>query len=152
MSRAKTNTVRWVGPFRLRHLLEQCLEDNQAWPPEGNGVYVVSERSWRGIPKKQARVLYVGGNTSTSPLFLTRVGSLIADMLGFWWHHSGGQSLYTYCKENNVHPLNLHLGWAENISCCRCAEVEVYRALEPSLCKRVPASCKEYVPPLCGCL
>ena len=154
MRQANMNHVRWVGPFRLRDLLEHCMDDNQPWPPESKGVYVVSERRWRKAPNKRAGILYVGGNTSGSPLFLTRVGSLIADMLGFWWHHSGGQSLYNHCKDKGLHPLSLYLGWAENVRCCRCAEAEVYFALKPprEICKRMPARCKQHSPPLRGCL
>jgi hypothetical protein len=119
--------TRWVGPFRLRDYLENCMSEDQQWPPESNGVYVVSIRGWRGTPKKRAGVLYVGGNTSKSPLFLTRVGSLIADMLGFWWHHSGGQSLWKHCRDHGLHPLDLYLGWVEGFACPRCAERQVLR-------------------------
>jgi hypothetical protein len=147
MARSKKSNVRWVGPFQLRTLLEKCMDDDQPWPPESNGVYVVSLERWAGIPDKEAGILYAGGNTSNSPLFLTRVGSLIADMLGFWWHHSGGQSLYEYCRttrKKRVHPLDLYLGWVEGIACGRCAEVEVYEALEPELCKKRPAACGDH--------
>jgi hypothetical protein len=88
---AKKVSPRWVGPFRLRELLENCITPGYPWPPERGGVYVVSERHWAGAPTRDARILSAGGNTSQSALFLTRVGSLIADMLGFWYHHSGGQ-------------------------------------------------------------
>lgn len=142
----------WVGPFQLRLLLENCMNPGQPWPPESNGVYVVSMRSWQKAPCKESEVLYVGGNTSTSSLFLTRVGSLIADMLGFWWHHSGGQSLYKHCEENGIHPLDLYLGWVERVACGRCAEAEIHRALQPLLCKKLPAGCKNHTPALCGCL
>jgi hypothetical protein len=143
---------RWVGPFRLRDLLEHCMDDRQPWPPEANGVYVVSERRWRGVPTKRAGILYAGGNTGNSPRFLTRVGDLIADMLGFWWHHSGGQSLYKHCKEKGIHPLDLYLGWVEGIRCPRCAEAEVYRALAPLRSEKVPARCQVHARPLRGCL
>jgi hypothetical protein len=134
--------TRWVGPFCLRDYLENCMDPKQKWPPEKKGVHVISLRGWRGTPKKQAGILYVGGNTSNSALFLTRVGSLIADMLGFWWHHSGGQSLWKHCRDHGLHPLDLYLGWAENVSCPRCAEREVYDALDPELGKKVPAQCR----------
>lgn len=149
---SNTSSVRWVGPFRLRDLLEHCLDDNQAWPPEGNGVYVVAERPWQGAPKdKDANVLYVGGNTGKSPRFLARVGDLIADMLGFWPHSSGGQSIYNHCKEKGVHPLGLYLGWVENVPCCRCGEREVYQVLGPSLGKIMPPRCPTHSPPLLAC-
>src|SRR5207302_830702 len=51
-------------------------------------------------------VLYVGGNTGDSDRFITRVGDLIADMLGFWGeqtgHHSGGIRLWEYCHKNRI--------------------------------------------------
>jgi hypothetical protein len=148
--------TRWVGPFRLRDLLEHCMDETQPWPPESNGVYVVSERHWSGAPTKAAGILYAGSNTSQSPLFVIRVGSLIADMLGFFTnefgHHSGGQSLYGYCTTKGLHPLDLYLGWVEGIPCSRCAEVEVHRALEPSLCKKVPAKCNNHTRPRRVCL
>jgi hypothetical protein len=97
-------------------------------------------------------VLYAGGNTSQSAQFLTRVGSLIADMLGFWSHHSGGQSLWTYCNQKRVQPLDLYLGWVEGVACPRCAEAEVYRALAPELCRKAPASCGVHSPGLVGCV
>jgi len=147
-----TRQIHWVGPFRLRDLLEHCMDESQPWPPESNGVYVVSERPWSSAPTKEAGILYAGGNTSESPLFLTRVGSLIADMLGFWWHHSGGQSLYKYCTEKGLHPLDLYLGWVEGIPCSRCAEAEVYRTLKPLLSKRVPPRCSTHVRPRRVCL
>ncbi len=145
--------VRWVGPFKLRKLLENCLDDSQPWPQNTGGVYVVSKRAWRRIPKKEAGVLYAGGNTSQAEyLFLTRVGSLIADMLGFWWHHTGGQSLWRYCRKKGIHPLDLYLGWVKGIPCGRCAEMEIYRKLKPELCKRTPAGCAKHFSSRCLCL
>lgn len=143
---------RWVGPYQLRHLLENCMNADHPWPPENDGVYIVSGFPWIRIPTKDSDILYSGGNTSNSPLFLTRVGSLIADMLGFWWHHSGGQSIYDYCKEQRLHPLDLYLGWVEGVPCRRCAEREVYAALGRGLCKRAPARCRVHSTPLKACL
>jgi hypothetical protein len=141
----------WVGPFRLWDLLGNCMNDSQPWPPDGNGVYVVSERPWSGAPTRTAGILYVGGNSSHSPLFAVRVGSLIADMLGFFTndfgHHSGGQHLWQYCHANRCpprHPLDLYLGWVENVACPRCAEMAVFCALQPSLCRKVPPACQTH--------
>jgi hypothetical protein len=149
------SSVTWVGPFRLRDLLERCMVVDQAWPPEKNGVYVVSERAWRVVPMKEAGILYTGGNTSASPRFLVRVGELITDLLGFFTdthgRHSGGASLWFHCRDNNLHPLDLYLGWAEGVPCPRCSECEVYRTLEPLLCRRKPAACKVHREPLSAC-
>src|SRR5262249_40062412 len=146
----------WVGPFRLRGLLEHCMDERQPWPPESNGVYVVSERSWSGVPTKAAGILYAGGNTSQSPLFVIRVGLLISGMVrlypGGLRRYSGGRWLYGYCTEKGFPPLDLFLGWVEGIPCSRCAEAEVHRALEPSLCKKVPARCTNHTRPRRVCL
>jgi hypothetical protein len=128
------------------------MDENQAWPPDSNGVYVVAEHTWLSSPSRESIVLYVGGNSSASPLFLTRVGSLVADMLGFWWHHSGGQSIYRHCEAKGLHPLDLHLGWVGNIPCPRCGEKEIHDALKPLLAKKVPPRCPKHAPPLLGCL
>jgi len=151
MAESVASNVRWVGPYQLRHLLENCMNDGQPWPPESNGVYVVSKRAWNGVPAKNEEILYVGSNTSKSPLFVIRVGSLIADLLGFftndYGHHSGGQSLWYYCRDNHIHPLDLYLGWVEGVPCTRCAEREVYDALKPLRSKKAPAGCYACSPP-----
>lgn len=66
----------------MRDLLENCMNDGHPWPPESNGVYVVSKRCWTGFPTKDDEILYVGGNTSNSALFLTRVGTLSKEAMG----------------------------------------------------------------------
>src|SRR5262245_28676742 len=104
-----TSVLEWVGPFKIRDYLEKAIDEDQVWPPESGGVYVVSLRRWNGRPTKQCDVLYVGSNTGASNRFITRIGDLIADMLGFWGeqtgHHSGGQSLWKYCREHGINPL-----------------------------------------------
>ena len=145
---AKEKSFRWVGPFRLRSYLEKVIDDNQVWPTEEkNGVYVVSQRLWKGLPTKDAGILYVGGNTEDGSYFISWVGSLVIDMLGLWLHHSGGQSIWKYCRKNGIHPLDLFLGWVEPVECRRCAEAEVNSKLNPVLCKKKPASCKKHSPP-----
>jgi len=42
----------WVGPFRIRDLLERCLDEDQAWPPEHGGVYLDSQHKWSGAPRR----------------------------------------------------------------------------------------------------
>ncbi|HEV3260942.1 MAG TPA: hypothetical protein VG013_29085 [Gemmataceae bacterium] len=139
----------WVGPYQVRFLLEHCLDDAQPWPPEDTGIYVVSELAWQVCPSQQARVLYVGGNPNNPVELRNLIGLLLKDMFGFWGDvtgsHSGGQTLWCYCHENTISPLNLYLGWAVGISCSRCAENTFYDLLQPSLNKKRPARCSERV-------
>jgi hypothetical protein len=147
--------IRWVGPYQLRALLECCMTDSQPWPPDSNGVYVVSSAPWIEVPKRGESILYAGSNSSQSALFVVRVGSLIADMLGFFTelrgHHSGGQSLWKHCRDEGLHPLDLFLGWVDGIRCSRCAEAEVHGELSPLLSKIGPARCKIHSPPVREC-
>jgi len=124
----------WTGPFRVRDLLDRCLADDQPWPPNERGVYLVAQRPWSGAPSSDCGPLYFGGNTGRSARFCTRIGDLIADMHGFYGastgHHSGGQSLYRWCRERGVKPGSLWLGWATREPWCgACAEVELAREL-----------------------
>ena len=42
-------------------------------------------------------------------------------------HHSGGQSLNRYCRENGVNPFSLHIAWCKQTPWCnRCAEINVF--------------------------
>jgi hypothetical protein len=140
--------MKWVGPFKLRDLLENCINYKHPWPPEHNGVYVISRRTWVGKPSKDSMPLYVGSTTGQSKRFCTRVGDLIADMLGFYGdytgHHSGGESLHEFCRKNRINPLDLFLGWAEKCSCLRCAETIVFKRLSPKLNKKSPPICIEH--------
>lgn len=80
----------------------------------------------------RAEPLYVGGCTGRSKRFCTRVGDLIADMFGFFdggtGHHSGGQTLYSWCTKNEVNPGDLFLSWARGGPgwCARCAERKMF--------------------------
>jgi hypothetical protein len=140
--------MKWVGPFSIGELLRNCLDyDNQPWPPDKKGVYVISEKSWEFKPNKACAPLYVGGNTGKSARFRMRIGDLISDLYGFYrdddiGHHSGGISLHEYCMKRGLHPDRLYIGWANEFKCYRCAEIQVYRELKPKLNKSVPAACK----------
>lgn len=147
----------WSGPFRVRALLDACLDDDHPWPPASRGVYVVSRDEWRDVPSPACRPLYFGGNTGDSQRFCTRIGDLIADLHGFWdggtGHHSGGQSLYRWCHANKVHPGDLVIGWATRTPWCdRCAESELAALLVTSwqgrdglLNKARPPACRAHV-------
>jgi hypothetical protein len=40
-------------------------------------------------------------------------------------HHSGGQSLFKWCKDSDVHPADLFIAWALQTWCGRCAEIDL---------------------------
>jgi len=89
---------------------------------------------------------YVGGITGGSHRFRTRIGDLLADMLGFHGdgkieHSSGGRSLHIWSMKHRIKPLDLHLAWAEAPSCHRCLEVELHAALHPELNRVTPSRC-----------
>ena len=151
MSDGKSNPgFRWVGPFRLRDYLELSIDPNQVWPQEAPGVYVVTRDPWEGVPSTTSHVLYVGGNPYRADYFRQRIGFLVKDMLGFWGDaagsHVGGQSLWTWCSINHVHPLDLYLGWVVGIECVRCTETDLYARLQPELSRIAPARCHGHAP------
>ena len=137
----------WVGPFQVRDLLERCTLPSQAWPPEDRGVYLVSRGRWKVTPTQKCDPLYVGGITGRSARFCTRVGDLIADLLGFYGastgHSSGGQSLHRWCTDNGVNPLDLFLGWYHlpDMS-CREEENRWFDLLAPKVNKIRPPRSK----------
>lgn len=140
--------MKWVGPFTIDELLDNCFNKSHSWPPESNGIYVISRNKGANKPTKDCIPLYIGGNTGKSKRFLTRIGDLIADMFGFFGeetgHHSGGQTLYKYCKENNLNPKNLYIGWLKNCQCTRCEENRIYDQLHPLLNKSRPPKCSRH--------
>jgi len=144
--------MRWTGPHTIEELLENSLDPSFPRPPEAKGVYVLSEKPWRGKPRRQqtkaCNPLYVGGNTGKSARFRTRIGDLIADVFGFFGnetgHHSGGRSLHEWCRREKVNPGRLYIGWAEDCNCVRCAENELYDLLRPSRNKNRPYRCKDH--------
>ncbi len=139
--------MEWIGPYTIDELLDSVLDPSHR-PPESDGVYLISEKSWTGQPTSVCDPLYVGSNTGKSKRFRTRIGDLIADMFGFFGsetgHHSGGESLHKHCRSKQLNPKQLHIAWLENCSCVRCVENEIYDQLEPSLNKNRPTRCKEH--------
>jgi len=141
----------WTGPFPLRRLVEHCIDPEQPWPPADGILYFVSRRIWDGTPSPACEPLYVGGLTGRSERMTTRVGDLVADLLGFFGggtgHHSGGQRLYEWCLEHAVHPLELHVGWLEDPAACRrCTEVEWNARLTPAFNAVAPPACRDHGP------
>ena len=126
------SNARWVGPFKLRDLLEKASDPNAIRPPPGAGAYLVTHREWSGEPDR-AKPLYVGVSTQVR----VRVGSMLADMLGFYndkigvGHHSGGRALHKWSHANKVSPFDLHLAWAENHDCHECLEADWHERLAP---------------------
>lgn len=140
--------MRWIGPITIDRLLDGALDSSVPRPPIQPSVYVISREPWAEQPTENSEPLYVGGNTSNSLLFRTRIGSLVADMFGFFGgpkgHHSGGQTLYRYCVQAGIDPRELYIGWVEDIDCHRCEENRVYDELGPALNKNRPAKCREH--------
>lgn len=140
--------MQWIGPFTINELLDNFSKPIHLRPPTDRGVYIISRKSWHNKPTSDCEPLYIGSNTGGSKRFRTRVGDLIADMFGFFssetGHHSGGQSLFLFCKKNNVNPKDLYIGWIKNCNCVRCAENEIYERFRPSLNRNRPAQCKKH--------
>ena len=153
----------WSAPILISHLLRNCmaLKGGAQWPPDDSGAYVVSHEPWpEGFPGPGSRPLYVGSITGRSKRFRTRIGDLIADMHGFYGdetgHHSGGIKLHRYCRDYNLNPGDLRIGWyTEPDSCGRCVERGLFVALKAQveaqgfvlLNKNTPPACKRGHPP-----
>jgi len=141
--------VKWVGPYTVDELLDNCLDNAFPKNPECQSIYVVSKKSWDLRPfAEDCSPLYVGSTTGMVPRFRTRIGDLIADMFGFFQpqsgHHSGGMSLHGYCKQKNTNPKKLYIGWLENCQCVRCAEYFFWDLLSPELNVKRPPKCEEH--------
>jgi hypothetical protein len=126
----------------------QVLADSPDMPPLAESVYLISLKPWKSEPNAAYVPLYVGGNTSTSNRFRTRMGDLIADIFGFFGggsgHHSGGQSLHDYCREHKINPKKLYVGWIERCDCRRCAENTIFDQMTPQLNKKRPGYCRTH--------
>lgn len=140
--------VTWIGPFTFDQIIRGALDPSFPRPPESDSAYVVTVKPWRAVPSRHSEPLYVGGNTSASARFRTRIGDLLADLLGLFTdttgHSSGGQSLHRYCRETGTDPLALYIAWAADVSCGRCLESHLYKQLFPRLNKVAPARCKAH--------
>jgi hypothetical protein len=139
---------RWVGPFKIRDLLNDCIDNRLAVIPEWHSAYLVTARKWEQGPTPTCRPLYVGGNTGKSRRFRTRVGDLLADAFGFFGggtgHSSGGQALNRWCRQEGVDPQHLFIAWVEGTRCHRCLEVRLHHALNPKLNKPRPSRCASH--------
>ena len=138
--------MKWIGPITVDELLNQTVVAKPIMPPASDSVYLISSKPWKRVPDASCDPLYVGGNTSTSERFRTRMGDLIADLFGFYssatGHHSGGQSLNAYCRKHKINPKNLYVGWVARCECRRCAEIELFDKFTPRLNKKRPSYCR----------
>jgi hypothetical protein len=151
---------KWVGPFRVRVLLNRCLADDLTpddWPPNAGSAYLITRKGWRSQPTAKCEPLYIGGITGKSQRFRTRIGDLLADAFGFYnetnriGHHSGGKHLHEWCRDHKVHPLDLYIAWIKRTKCHRCLEFNLHRywttKLEKTglrlLNKRTPPECRK---------
>ena len=142
----------WIGPFSVDDLLNHCLDQDAPRPPVSHSVYLISSGKWATRPSPDCDPLYVGSTTGRTPRFRTRVGDVIIDAFGFFQtdtgHSSGGISLYHYCRDRQINPKQLTIGWLESCGCTRCAEYFYWRDLEPRLNKKAPPRCLEHSTPL----
>jgi hypothetical protein len=42
--------TRWVGPFTIDYLLDNCLGNSLAEPPDSHSVYLISRKAWEKQP------------------------------------------------------------------------------------------------------
>jgi hypothetical protein len=121
----------WIGPFRLRDLLDRTGGFDQSLLHLGLGLYVFSLNSWEGEPTD---LLYLGSGhaTATTDLFY-RIGNEVTSALGFNSRiveaaGSGGILLSEYCRANAINPLDLRLGWRTLTGWCPVPEeLALYR-------------------------
>lgn len=98
----------WVGPHKLRDLVDRPGGLDPAIVPENPGVYVFSLDAWQHDP---ANLLYLG---SSHNLF-QRTCDSIPSALGFCSNtvgaSQGGWLVSGYCQRNRENPLDLYFGW-----------------------------------------
>jgi hypothetical protein len=107
----------WSKPIKIRSLIEKSIKNlSNEIPPEKEGIYIITENEFYGNPDYSCNPRYVG----RSSFLIRRIGSLIADILGFYikslyhvkkGHHSGGQTIHSKCIEINKNPLDLYISW-----------------------------------------
>lgn len=154
----------WSTPMRVGELVDRSATDYRVLPPRSNGVYLVTEASWSVSGSdcweaiRTAGALYVGGNSSNSERFRTRIGDLLADLFGMYargrpgetgdgkstgtGHHSAGQTLNLWCWLNRKSAADLHIAWQSASACPRCGEWEAFWRLRPDLLNvRTPPRC-----------
>ncbi len=118
----------WQGPHKIGDYLATVVHSPWQRPPEAAGVYLVSEKPWRGLPTEADRILYV----SQAAYLRYQIGRLLCDLLGFTgddpspreaYQHKGGHSLWSHhCLPHQIEPVRLYLAWCAECLCLTCAE------------------------------
>ncbi|SHO23521.1 CarD-like transcriptional regulator [Moritella viscosa] len=75
----------WSSVQQIRTVIDRIAGTELEWPPENDGVYIVTFNHWENQPtskakQSKAKPLYFGGTTGNGNRFCTRVGDLIADI------------------------------------------------------------------------
>ena len=121
-------SMNWEGPNKIGDYLASVARNPWKRPPEKAGVYVLSEKAWRDLPKKADGVIYVG----QAAYLRYQIGRLLVDLLGFTgdseeaYQHKGGHTLWShYCLPRQIEPADLYLGWCSDCLCLACAETKL---------------------------
>jgi len=117
----------------------ELIRDQDAIPPDSEGIYVVSTRSWTGILSKSSGIVYVGKAKSLR----RRIGRLLCDLYDhrvdhFLWHHC--------CAARGLEPSSLYLGWYAQCRCLNCAEVKLRELMEAPWNLWWARTCKYHTP------
>lgn len=125
----------WEGPQKISDYLGSVARSPGKRPPEGPGVYIVSENSWRDLPTPDDNILYVG----PAAHLRYHIGRLVCDLLGFTgdspspeeaYQHKGGHSLWSrYCLPFKIEPGRLYLAWCSECLCVACAETKLLQMI-----------------------
>ncbi len=103
----------WIGPYKLRDLLDRIGGAEPRIFPEDKGLYVFSLNSWTKEPND---LLYLGSAHATDSTNLChRMGNEVISALGFHGAiagaGSGGIKLSEHCRREDTNPLDLRLAW-----------------------------------------
>jgi hypothetical protein len=118
----------WAGrPFKIGEYLSAVGCGHNPRPPDAAGVYVVSEKTWKGAPDATANLLYAG----QARYLRYRIGQLLRDLLGFTsddaadgeaYVHRGRHLLWhRYCRARGVEPTELYFACCAPCKCTNCA-------------------------------
>jgi hypothetical protein len=144
----------WTRPIRIADYLSAVIGARNLRPPDAPGVYVLSERPWRGFPDKHANLIYAG----QAPYLRYRIGQLFCDLLGFTgddpadgeaYEHRGGHVLWhRYCVARGVEPIDLYFAWCAPCKCLDCAVGKLLEITSFSAAKASWRACCRHIPPL----
>jgi hypothetical protein len=139
----------WKGPYKIKDLLANCLDEHYAPILKTPTVYLVSVNPWTNAPADECKPLYVGSNAKNGTYIKPRIGQMIGGIFGFYVKghefHSGSLSIFAYCKNYNVHPSDLYLSWDDGLACCRCEENNLYDTFKKLLLNKIrPPKCPNH--------